>query len=214
MKKIITIFILFLIAVFPVYAEKMPNIKYKNIKNKEKIYYDSGSDMWTTKINKNDNYFYKTKGFGDFYDYVDKNGNFLFSTNCEYEFIKNGNFIAYSNKNLKFYYITYINGGLSKRALSKDELEKLFPEYKVICISEFSDKTNSLKIKKHIGNLNIIILNDTDREFDNFYFSSGNAGFEQYSLRGFLSVSKPGMIQFSPKEELNSSEQWYMLLVR
>ncbi len=215
MKKFVLflLFILFFIILIPAYAEKMPNLRYKNIKNKEKVFYNQDSDVWQTKFNKNDNYFYKTKGFGDFYDYVDKDGNFLFSTNCEYEFIKDDKFIGYSNRDLKFYYITYINGELLKHPLSKEEVENLFPNYKVLCISEFSDKTSSYKIKKHIGDLNIIILNDTDKVFDGFSYTSGNAVFEQYDLKGFLSVSKSGMIQFAPKGE-NPNGVWYMILVR
>ena len=214
MKKILLSLCLCLIAALSAYSNNFPDTKHKNIGTNDKISYDSNTDSWSKKIDrKAGNYFVKTKGFGDFFDYNDSNGSFAFSTECEYEFIYNNNFIGYSNRNMKFYYITYINGGISKRGLTKDEVESLFPEYKVIALSEFSEGTSSLKLKKHLGNLKILLFNDTDRTFDNYKFSSGNAEFEQYDLRGFLSVSKQGMIQFSGGA---TSEQnpLYVLLIR
>ena len=214
MKKIIFSLIFCLIFTSNVFAENFPDLKYKNIKNREKISYNSELNLWTKKIDKKSgNYYIKTKGFGSFYDYLDSNKNFAFSTNCEYEFIYNDSLIGYSNRDMKFYDITYINGGLSKRALTKEEVEKIFPDYKVIEFSDFSEKTNSLKIKKGFGDLKIILLNDTDNPFDEFTFTSGNAQFEQYDLRGFLTVSKHGMIQFS-KNGISNDNLWYVLLIR
>ena len=217
MKKILkrTILILF-ISVFTalnVYSENMPNLKYKNIGNKDKISYDSQTGVWSDNIDKKSkNYFLKTKGFGDFYDYLDSNKNFAFTTNCEYEFIYNDSLIGYSNRDMKFYDILYANGGLSKRELSKEEVETIFPEYKVITFSDFSIKTNSIKLKKHSNILKIILLNDTSNTFDNYKFTSGNAKFEQYLLRGFLTVSKSGMIQFSDTNDENYL--YFVILVR
>ena len=213
MKKIFLSLFFFLAVMIAVCAEGMPDLKYKNIGNKEKIYYDSETNIWSKKFDrKNKNYFIKTKGFGDFYDYLDADKNFAFSTNCEYEFIYNDSLIGYSNKDLKFYEITYIAGGLSKRPLSKEEIEKIFPDYKVISLSQFSDKTGSLKIKKNLGDLKIILFNDTDNTFEHFKFSTGNAKINQYSLRGFLTVSKPGMVEFSRFGE--HSDLMYIILVR
>ena len=214
MKKIILSFCLCLAFILTAHANNFPDTKHKNIGNKEKISYDSVTDTWSKKIDKKSgNYYIKTKGFGDFYDYNDSNGNFAFTTDCEYEFISNNNLIGYSNKDMKFYYITYINGGIAKRELSTEEVKKLFPEYTVITLSQFSQNTYSYKIKKHFGDLKILLLNDSDKTYDNYKFSSGNAKYEQYSLRGFLSVSKQGMIQFSGKETTKDNPM-YVLLVR
>ena len=214
MRKIFLCLCIVSTVLLSVYADNFPETKHKNIKNKEKIMYDSSADIWSKKADwKNANFYVKTKGFGDFFDYNDANGNFAFSTNCEYEFIDNNNFIGYSNRDMKFYYITYINGGLSKKTLSKEEVEALFPEYKVINLSEFNSNTNAIKIKKHIGNIKILLLNDTEKSFDNYEFSSGNVKFEKYSLRGFINVSNPGMIQFS-KGETSIENPTYVLLIR
>ena len=213
MKKFFAIMCLYLL-IIAANAAEFPDLKYKNIGIKDKISYDPVTDTWSNKINKrNGNYFVKTKGFGNFYDYNDSHGNFAFSTDCEYEFIYNKNLIGYSNKNLKFYYITYINGGIGKRELTKEEVEILFPEYKVITLSDFSESTSALKLKKHLGDLKILLLNDSDKTFDNYKFSSGNAKFNRYSLRGFLTVTKQGMIQFSGGTT-SEKDPMYILLIR
>lgn len=213
MKKFF-ISLIFFMFMLNVSAESLPNLKYKNIENNHKIYYDEQTGTWS-KISdkKSQNYYIKTKGFGDFYDYLDADKKFVFSTDCEYEFLYKGSLIGYSNKDMKFYDLTFADNKLSKTEIPQDMLETIFPEYKIIAMSDFSPKTNSLKIKKHSGNLKIILLNDTDYSFDNYSFSSGNAKFEKYSLRGFLSVTKPGMIQFSNQKE-SDNNLWYMILVR
>jgi len=213
MKKILSIF-LFLVTMLAVQAENFPDLKYKNIGNKDKISYDFQTGNWSTKIDKkNGNYFIKTKGFGNFYDYLDSEKNFAFSTNCEYEFIYQNELIGYSNRDLKFYSIAYQNGALSKKELSKEQIEEMFPNYKVVAISEFSEKTNSLKIKKNFGDLKIILYNDTEKTFDYFTFSSGNVKFKKYDLRGFLTVQDSGMVQFARDGE-HDYKNWYILLIR
>ena len=105
MKKVILSLFLCFMFVIGAYAGNLPDTKYSNLEKKDKISYDPSTDTWSRKIDrKNGNYFVKTKGFGDFYDYNDANGNFAFSTNCEFEFINNKNFIGYSNKDMKFYF--------------------------------------------------------------------------------------------------------------
>lgn len=214
MKKSAIVVIFLLLFSLNVNAEKFPDTKYKNINVKDKITYNPENDFWSKKINKGSDYYIKTKGFGDFYDYLDSNKNFVFTTNCEYEFIYKNNLIGYSNKDLKFYDITYINGGISKRELTKEEIQKIFPEYTVICLSEFSKTTNAYKLKKHIGALKILLINDSEDIFENYKFTSGNAKFERYDLNGFLTVNKPGMIQFAKTEENSQLSKWYVLLIR
>ncbi len=193
----------------------MPNMKYKNIPNKQKIGYNTEKDEWTYNIKKSDIYFIKTKGFGDFYDYLDGDKNFAFSTDCEYEFILNGKFIGYSGKDLKFYEFYYRDGVLTKESLLPDIVSKMFSDYKIIKLSSFSKNTNSIKIKKHLSDLNIILLNDSENDditYENYIFTSGNAKFKTYDVNGFLTVLNSGMIQFSRKND--TPENWYIILVR
>ncbi len=214
MKKILTSFLIMFCTVIFAKASDMPDLKYKNIDIKDKITYDIETNTWAKNTDKkNLNYFMKVKGFGDFYDYLDSEQNFAFTTNCEYELIHNNTLIGYSNRDMKFYEILYDNKTVGKRALTKEEVGAILPEYKIISLSDFSPKTNSLKIKKNFSAMKVFLFNDTEDTFDGYTFTSGNSKFEQYDLRGFLTVYKPGMVQFSSPDGQND-KRWYVLLIR
>ena len=158
MKKILASFLIMFCTVIFASASEMPDLKYKNIGVKDKIIYDIETNTWSKNTDKkNLDYFVKTKGFGEFYDYLDSEQNFAFTTNCEYEFIHNNTLFGYSNRDMKFYEILYDNKTVGKRALTKEEVEAILPEYRVISLSDFSPKTNSLKIKKNFGPMKIFL---------------------------------------------------------
>ena len=115
---------------------------------------------------------------------------------------------------MKFYDYTYSDKLLTRRELTEEEVQALFPDFKIIKISEFSPNTNSLKIKKDKCNLKIILLNDTDRNFYHYSFSSDNSKFERYPLTGFINIKKRGMIQFSHFGDNTKNNPWFILLIR
>ena len=214
MKKILICIIAVFGLINIVNAEHMPDIRYKNIGIKDKITYDTNTNIWSKSGGrKNNNYYVKTKGFGDFYDYLDSNKDFAFTTNCEYEFLYKDSLIGFSNLDMKFYEIIYDGNAVSKRALTIEEVQQILPDYTVIPLSKFSEKTNSLKIKKNLGSMKIFLYNDTNSVFDKYAFSSGNAKFEQFDLRGFLVVYKAGMIQFFDNGTISNALP-YVLLIR
>ena len=185
MKKIFfSLLILFAVALTSS-ASELLNIPYKNIKEEDKI--KLNNDVWTNKISRR---------------------------GCQYEFLYKGDLIGYSNQDLKFYDFTYADGLLNRRELSVDEIASMFPDFKIIKISEFSTNTNSLKVKKEGHNFKIILLNDTDRNFYHYSFSSGNGKFENYPLTGLINITKKGMFQFSHFGDNTKNNPWFILLVR
>lgn len=213
-KKILFIVFLFLIQNV-VTADTLERLEYKNIDNNSKIYFN-GTE-WKTKFNKNiSGYFVKkipegVAGYSEFYSSDDK---FLFSTATQYEFVKDGSLFGYSNYDLKFYEFKFGNDLLTQRELTFEEVQELFPDYKVIRISDFSNKTNCLKIKKKKRNLKLILLNDTDRYYYNYSFTTNNSKLKKYQLLGVLNISRKGMIQFSAFGENTKEKPWYVLLIR
>lgn len=214
MKKFILLFLLLVtFSISCSYASDIPGFKYKNIKEKSKISYDFTTEKW---INgkKSDMYFIKTPGFGDFSDYLSPNGDFSFTTNCEYEFIANGRLIGYSNRDLTFYEFLYINNSLEKIPLIEEDIQKLLPDYTILKLSNFSPFTNSIKIKKPSGNLKILLYNDINKTFDDYTFSTGNSKIETTPILGIIIISHRGMIQFSKDGENSIQNPWYVILVR
>ena len=212
MKNLLVSFIILAAATLSVSAA---DIQYKNLKEKSKISYNSELDKWSLKKN-GDDYYVKTisVGSGSYSEFLNPDESFAFSTDCNYEFIYKGDLIGYSNQDLKFYDFAIIDGELTKRELTQDEVQSLFPDYKIIKISEFSPNTNSLKLKKHGHPQKTIILNDTDKTFYHYTFTSGNSKFQTYPLAGFIDISKKGMIQFSHFGDNTKDNPWFILLVR
>lgn len=214
MKKFVLLFV-FLFLILPTMAADCGKIEYKNIKDGIKLFYEDG--FWVSKVDKKmKNYIVKKDvahitGENEFYSPDDV---YLFTTGTQYEFIKDGRLIGYSNTTFKFYEFFIQDGNLVSRELSKEEIQELFPEYKIITINDFSLKTNSLKIKKDRKVLKLILFNDTNMQLYNFDFYSDNSRFVKYPLKGFLEVKKSGMIQFSRSGDSSPDFPWFILLIR
>ena len=193
-------------------AYAIEEIEYKNLKDGAKLLYDGVN--WSDKVSRKATDYYIKKisdgitGFSEFYN---PEGIFLFSTATNYEFLNKGSLIGYSNNDLKFYDIFIRDGIVETRELLADEVQALFPKYKVIKISDFSKATNSLKKR---GDMKLILLNDTDRSFDNYGFTSNNAKYNFYNLKGFLEITEKGMIQFSKFGDNTKKSPWFILLLR
>lgn len=209
-------FIFYLLAfstftILSINATTFGEIDYKNIKDNAKIVESSG--IWTQKVDKKTNdYIVKKISSGrlNYSEFYSKQGDFLFSTGTQYEFIYKGSLIGYSNSELKFYEFTMNDGILKQRELEVVEVAELFPKYKILKMSEFGE-TNSKKIKKKTK---LILLNDTDRIFDNYGFTTNNSKFALYPLKGFINIEKKGMIQFSRFGENTKNYPWFVILAR
>lgn len=219
MKKFIAIFFIYLITTLNTTAADFTGLPYKNINPKSRIYYDEATGLWTTKSDKSYLYYTKVKVGEDMYEYINSDGTLSFSTECEYEFIYNGSLIGFSNKDMKFYYITYADNSALKTELSSDEVSNIFKGFHVIPISKFSKNTNAYKLNKSSSKLNVMIINDTDKCFDNYNFSSENVKFKELPIKGAIQVLSTGMIQFSKNSHTGdshdtSSHPWFVLLIR
>ena len=211
MKKILFAFLALLLSLTIVSANEIPGMKYKNIKPKSKIMYSENG--WTS-AKKSDNYLIKTEGFGNYSDYLDKEGNYAFTTNCDYEFLYDKKFAGYSNKDFKFYEFSYNDGVLTKQPIPEEEIKNILSGYKIIKLSEFSPYTNSIKIKKGFGELRLLIVNDIDIDMDGYHFTSGNTKFKTYNIAGIVTITSAGMLQLSKDSSESSQIPWFVILIR
>jgi len=88
---------------------------------------------------------------------------FLFSSNAfaQYDFEIENRKITYQEDELKFYE--------NDKLLPMEEVQKLFPEYELLLISDF-DKNKEVKIKNSLFNSKkILLVNDTNRTFHGFF---------------------------------------------
>lgn len=213
-QRFLNLLILFIIICLPLSAKELKQLDYKNIKNEAKISFLN--DIWSDKVEKKQKDYFIKKSLGGFFNYSEyysPEGKFLFSTGTQYEFVNNGSLIGYSNSDLKFYEFFIKDDLLQQRELTEAEINDLFPKYQIIKISDFKE-TNSVKVKKKTGKLKLILLNDTDRIFDNYGFTTHNSKLDYYLLKGVVDIKKRGMIQFSRFGENTKNYPWYVILVR
>lgn len=213
--KAASLLIVLLIFNIQVFAKELKQIEYKNIKENKKIKCSDG--IWGNKINKkSDFYLIKkiSKNYPYYSEFYSSNGEFVFSAESHYEFIKDGRLYTYSNNDFNFYEIINHENDITKRILSEHEILELFPKYKLIRLTDFSIGTNSLKIKKNKRKLKLIVLNNASAYIETFDFSTNNSKIKRYPLKGFIEVSRKGMIQFAPEELTHDQNIWYVLLIR
>ena len=198
-----------------VYAKKIQTIEYKSLKNGTKIKY---SDCyWTNKVKKGDvDYFIRSidRENLDSITYLANDGENGIVSDWRYDFLYKGRLIGYSYSDMNFYEIIYYNGEFQTRLISVNEVEELFPDFKLIRLSSFNKYTNSLRIKKNKSNRKIILINDIEANLSNYMFTSGNAKFQKYTFPNFIKINSKGMIHFSEFGETPRNTSWFVLLVK
>lgn len=196
-------------------ASDFKNVKYEGLEINDKLIFDGVS--WSDSVKRKDKNFYikqKLEGTDSYTEFYSPFTNKSFSTGCQYEFVHKGSLIGYSNYEMKFFEFNFKDGVLIPRILLEDEVATLFPKYKIVKVSQFDNPTNSLKIKKNSRKLKLIVLNDTDRFFYNYAFTTNNAKYDEYKLKGFLDIKKKGLIHFSRFGENSKNTSWFVLLIR
>lgn len=191
-----------------VFAGEIKQMPYPDIKEGDKICTDKGIN-WITKCRKDSPETFLRTG-SEFYS---NDKNIFFNTDCSYLFINKGRLIGYSPEFLKFYEFEPKENQVSKRELFPDEVQSLFRNFKVVKISDFSDKTNSYRFDKS-DSPRILLINDTDRNFSNYSFTTNNAKFTPYIINNAINVTKDGMIQFSRFGDNTKTSPWFVLLTK
>lgn len=78
--------------------------------------------------------------------------------------------------------------------LQQEGIQKLYPEYKIIKVSEF--KNNEITInKKFFEKINVLLLNDTEQSFYKYSYKPASVNPEY--IKPFIHISHPGKIIFS-----------------
>lgn len=105
-----------------------------------------------------------------------------------------GEFIGINSQELKFYKYKYQNKKFVSELLTQEGIQKLYPEYKIIKVSEF--KNNEITInKKFFEKINVLLLNDTEQSFYKYSYKPASVNPEY--IKPFIHISHPGKIIFS-----------------
>ncbi len=160
----------------------------------KKVYYNPTSSTWARTPLAKGLIFTKhmTVGSGGFSEFLlDKT---YYDTNTTLEFYDGNKLLGYNQHELKFYELGFNDNKITRRELSADEVQKLFPDVKIVKVSQF--KNNKITLKKPVGKTKtFLILNDTDRDFYKYNYENHGNGTEL--IKSIVEVSSPKKIVFS-----------------
>lgn len=169
---------------------------YDYIKENQKIYYNPQNGSWATEGQTSEDLLLINKSFigsGGFQEYYLWDGELAIGPETNVGFISRGKFIAINSQDLKFFKYTYKNNKFTPIPLNEDEIQKLYPEYQIIKISEFENNTITLN-KYFFSKKKVLLLNDTDQSFYKYtYKPKVNPSF----VKPFIEISHAGKIVFS-----------------
>lgn len=183
------------------FAQKNIDAEYKTetIYENNQVVYSSKANSWISGTMGEDRIILtkqKSDDAGDYTEFVDEKGETQIAFGTGFEFMYNDKLIAQDVYGLKFFSIYYDKEkqAFDRKNVVINSLNNVFPDVKIIKISEFKD--NVLKVKKApFKKMKLLLVNDTSEYFLNYHFEGEN--FEHYNMAGMLEVHKMGKIKFA-----------------
>ena len=170
---------------------------YNYITEKQTIFYNPQKSIWTLTPETEDDIQITNKSFigsGGFCEYYYQDGKLAIGPEINIGFVNDGEFIGINSQELKFYKYKYQDKKFVSELLTQEEIQKLYPEYKIIKVSEF--KNNEITInKKFFEKINVLLLNDTEQSFYKYSYKPASVNPEY--IKPFIHISHPGKIIFS-----------------
>ena len=152
--------------------------------------YNPQTSLWATKKQTDNDICLTYRGYvgsGGFSEYRYQDGKLAIGPVTNIEFITEGNFIGINSHDLKFVKYLYNDGQVKSVFLTEEEVQKLYPDYEIVKISQFKD--NELTISKKIfTKKKVLLLNDTR---DSFYkYTYKPAGVNSSGIKPFVKISQ------------------------
>ncbi len=173
MKKFLFAALLLALTGGSVYAYEVDQAVLNSVKNLQIIDYNPATKVWSRNLGLGHEVFKKhiSIGSGSYTEFTC--GDKTFELNSTYEFLYYGRLYSYSAHLLKFFELLYDGETINTRELSKEEVQQLFPDVKILLVSEFKD--NEIEVTLPIFRRRaFMILNDTDRDFYKYQFEFYN----------------------------------------
>ncbi len=170
MKKFLLTTLVLLLTSEIVSAYEVDEAVLNAIKNNQIVDYNPQTKIWSRNLGVNHYVFTKHISIGSgSYTYF-TNGDKEYELNSTYEFLYYGRLYAYSAHLLKFFELGFDGEGFTTRELSKEEVQNMFPDVKILPVSEF-DENNEITVPlPAFRKRAFMILNDTDKDFYKYQF--------------------------------------------
>ena len=163
----------------------------------QNVYYNPQNSTWSSSQQTSEDIRLKNKRFvgsGGFSEYYFDDNKLAIGPVTNVEFVSDGRFIGINSHDLKFFKYIYKDGKIIPELLSEEEIQKLYPDYEIVKISEFTNYEITL-YKKIFHKKKFLLLNDTPLSFYKYNYKpeSVNPSY----IKTFITASHPGKIVFS-----------------
>ena len=133
-------------------------------------------------------------GAGSYSQYYNTDEKVEFTLTTDFEFVKDGHFIAIDNDELKYYEIAYNGTQFEQRLLDNSEIQDIFPDAEIISLANI-DSDNKLWIHKpFLKKKPFLFVNDSDKFFHRL--SAKQSKIQDKEIRGLVTISRYGIYRF------------------
>lgn len=156
-------------------------------------------------------------GSGGYSEYY-KNDQLAFTLGSNFEFVSGPKLIAVHNNDLTFSEVVYNKGKFSEKKMSVAEVQAVFPDVKIIKISEFHKGEYTLR-KGLFETVRVLILNDVGDDFYRYSFRPSSV--KKTDVAGLIEISDMDDVEFShysnnndlyPEYEIDVEWDWFGIL--
>lgn len=200
---------LFSVIALGAFAQRSIDTDYstETIYENNQVIYSPQTEAWSLDALPENNIVFTKKvsvGSGSYSEFYGADEKLAFSFGTGAEFLYNDKLIAQDIYSLKFYSIFFnpLMQKFDKRNVSNIGLQKIFPDARIVNVSDFKD--DKIRIKKPFFKpVKILLVNDTPEYFYKYRFQGDN--FEAYNIAGLLNIKKMGTIKFThPGEDFKT----------
>lgn len=150
-------------------------------------------------------------GTGSYSQYLYNDGKEAFTLGSNYEILCDGKLIAVHNAELKFYEVKFKDGEFLEAPLDLNEVQNIFPDAKILRISQFSNGKMAVK-KPFFEKAKYLLLNDTEEYFHKYSFKPSNV--KTTPVAGLIETSKSGKITFSHYNHSTITFPKYTIIIK
>lgn len=152
------------------------------------VYYSPSQSIWSRTSTAGDAICISKRG-GNYS--TSNNGNFVLKS--DYAFISKNQFATVDNSTLKMYTAVYEDGKFIPKKMTKEMVQAMFDEVKILAVSEMSNGVGYIK-RTPFTVENGLIINDTDMDFTGYVFSPTSV--QRSPIRGMFLVRQVGKLKF------------------
>lgn len=187
----------FLLTMFVLAYASLSAFAVDYVEETQSVYYNPANSSWSAVQQTDDDIRLINKSFigsGGFQEYYYADGKLAIGPEVNVVFLNNGEFIGINSHDMKFFRYVYNNGKFTSILLTKDDVQKLYPDAEIVEISEFKNNSITLE-KKFFETKSFIILNDTNESF--YKYSYKPQSVNPSYIKPFLKISHQRKITFS-----------------